>query len=487
MGDVARLLGGGFMLYLGAEWFVSGASGIALAMRIPKLIVGLTVVAFGTSAPEVIVSVQAAHGGHGGVALGNVVGSNVANLGLILGVAALVRPARVDGLLRRRELPVLLAATAAVAVVLIDGVIVWWEATLLLAMGVGYTLLMIRAARANSVVAEAVVAAEEVAAAAAEAGAPRPRAPWLLMTTGLVGLGLILFGGHVFVEGATAIARSVGMSERTVGLTIVAVGTSLPELATSVIAALRGHSDIAVGNVVGSNIFNVFICLGSAGLVGRLEAPLSTLALDMSVLLLMTGVAAFFLRTARTVTRIEGGILLAGYVVFIAVVLLGSGATPDFLAWAWARHHNPLSWYIRPLFLVPYCVFAHRRQSLGMVATVVALATSMFWFPIPKVVDPRVEQFLAVERDYLLGAWPVWKIGLTLIVPAFFVLLGLAFWRRSLIVGLVIVNVAGVGKIAWSLGFGRESGWSLVPPALVGMLVVNGVLIAWHRRRASKV
>lgn len=326
MKDAVMLLAGGTMLYFGAEWLVGGASALALAMRIPQLLVGLTVVAYGTSAPEIIVGVQAAATGHGDVALGNVIGSNIANLGLILGVAVLVKPARVDGALRRRELPVLLVTALLVPLVLGDGRVQAWEAAMLLAAALGYTFWMVRSARGKRVEAEAKKSAEVTADAADVAGAPAPRVSRARhVVIALVGLGVLLLGGHLLVGAAASLARSWGMSERVVGLTIVAIGTSLPELATSVIAALKGHSDIAVGNVVGSNIFNVLLCLGAAGVAGHVGAPLSSVAVDIGVLVVMTLVGCVFLRTQRSMARWEGGVLLAIYVTFLGY-LVGAGS-----------------------------------------------------------------------------------------------------------------------------------------------------------------
>lgn len=145
----------------------------------------------------------------------------------------------------------------------------------------------------------------------------------------------------------------------------------------------------------------------------------------------------------------------------------------DFLAWAWARHHNILSWYIRPLFIVPFIYFAYRRSWKGMILTVVALATSMFWFPAPEVVDPAVEQFLTAEREYLTGAWTIQKILLTLVIPVFFVLLGLAFWKRSWLPGVAVINLAALGKVAWSVAEGGQSGWAVLIPALIGLIICN--------------
>lgn len=321
------LLVGGAMLYFGAEWLVGGASALALAMRIPQLLVGLTVVAYGTSAPEIIVGVQAAFLGHGDVALGNVVGSNIANLGLILGVAALVRPAKVDGVLRRREIPVLLLTALLVPVLLYDARVQRWEAALLLVAALAYTVWMVRSSRRAPEVAEARRSAAVTAEAADAAGAPERRGSRARhVVIAVAGLGVLLLGGHLFVDAASALARSWGMSERVVGLTIVAVGTSLPELATSVIAAVKGHSDIAVGNVVGSNIFNVLLCLGTAAMAGNVGAPLAAVSFDIGMLIAMTAIGCFFLRTERTMSRWEGGVLLSLYVGFLGyLVLAGAG------------------------------------------------------------------------------------------------------------------------------------------------------------------
>jgi cation:H+ antiporter len=311
------------LLYFGAEWLVGGASALALALRVPQIVVGLTVVAYGTSAPEVVVGVKAALGGHAAVALGNVIGSNIANVGLILGVAVLLRPARVDASLGRRELPVLLSSAALLPLLLRDGRLGAVEGALLLGLAVLYTGWMVREARSAAVVKRAEEQLEEVAREADAAGAPRPGSPSASALIALGGLGVLLLGGHLFVEGAVGLALRIGMSERVVGLTIVAVGTSLPELVTSVIAALRGHSDLAVGNVVGSNIFNVLLCLGLSGLVGPLTASWSSLRLEVAALLVMTVLCAVFIRTERTVSRAEGAFALGLYLAFTAWLLLG--------------------------------------------------------------------------------------------------------------------------------------------------------------------
>jgi hypothetical protein len=179
-------------------------------------------------------------------------------------------------------------------------------------------------------------------------------------------------------------------------------------------------------------------------------------------------------------------ILSAGTLALILVavgVVAVTGNTDEFAAWAWARHHNELSWYVRPLFLLPFCYFAYRRSLWGIVLTVVALATSMFWFPAPERVDPGAAEFLAVEREYLTGDWPLWKFLLALLVPVSFAALAVAFWKRSLVWGLAVINAMVLVKIAWSFYFGDESGGlTLLPSAVVGLAVCDAVILYVARR-----
>lgn len=157
----------------------------------------------------------------------------------------------------------------------------------------------------------------------------------------------------------------------------------------------------------------------------------------------------------------------------------------ELAAWAWARHHNPLSWYIRPLLLLPFCYFAWRRNSWGIAATVIALLTSMAWFPAPDMPDPLAVEFLARERDYLLGAWTPLKILFAVSIPAFLLGLAAAFWNRSWRLGLLIANLGGLTKVWWSFHFGGESGWTVVPAAIVGLIVLNGVVLCAVSERSS--
>lgn len=325
IGALGLLAAGGALLYFGAEWLVRGASGIATKLHLRPLVIGLTVVAYGTSAPELVVGIGAALSGRGGIAFGNAVGSNIANFGLILGVTALVYPPNVDASLRRRELPVMILSALLVPTLLIDGRISRMEGFALLAGSVIYTAAMLRAARhvapekerPREEDAKAMGEAAGVASATAVTKSTRE-----LAVVTLAGLVLLLLGGHWLVDGASRIASGLGVSERLIGLTIVAIGTSIPELATSLVAARRGHSDLAVGNVVGSNIFNVLLILGASGVAGPFELRFDDARLDLAGLLLMTFLGAFFLRRERRVSRVEGAVLLVAYVLFLAAAAI---------------------------------------------------------------------------------------------------------------------------------------------------------------------
>lgn len=321
--DFAMLAGGLVLLYFGAEWLVGGAARLAESFGIAPLIVGLTVVAYGTSSPELVVGIGAALRDQGEIALGNVVGSNVANIGLILAVAALITPPRIDPILARREVWVLLGTTALVPLSLLGGGVQWWDGAVLVSLAVVYTVWMVKTARDPAVMPESDVHVRVMAEAADQAAPGKmPRSRAALAGIALVGLALLVGGGHLLVEGAIGLARTFGMSERIIGLTIVAIGTSLPELATSVIAAMRGHSDIAVGNVLGSNIFNVLLILGAASVTRSIDADVSSIALDLVVLGAMTVAAAIVIRTRQQLSRVEGLVLLLGYISFLSALAL---------------------------------------------------------------------------------------------------------------------------------------------------------------------
>ena len=268
-----------------------------------------------------MVGIGAALRDQGEIALGNVIGSNIANIGLILGVAALISPPRIDPILAQREVWVLLGTTALVPLALLGGGVQWWDGAVLVTLAIAYTLWMVKSAHLPIAQADHDVhVMAEVADAAAPGGMPRSRAA--LAGIAVVGLGLLVGGGHLLVEGAIGLARTFGMSERIIGLTIVAIGTSLPELATSVIAAMRGHSDIAVGNVLGSNIFNVLLILGAASVTRSIDADVSSIAVDLAVLGAVSLAAAILIRTRRQLSRVEGLVLLLGYIAFLSALAL---------------------------------------------------------------------------------------------------------------------------------------------------------------------
>ncbi len=300
--DYIYLLAGLTGLFLGGEFLVRGSVGIARGMAIPPLLIGLTVVGFGTSTPELLVSVEAAWRGVPDIALGNIVGSNIANILLIVGVSALVWPIRIMGATLRRDAAVMIVAVLALVPVFAMGQVGRLSGAVLVAGLAGY--LVWAYLRPGAAVAE-------------EAGTPAPSSMLvsaLWVVAGLVGL---MLGARFLVDGAVAIARGYGISEAFIGLTIVAVGTSLPELATSLIAALRRQSEIAIGNIVGSNIFNVLGILGVTALITPIPVASRFLSFDLPVLIAMSLVLAVLLVTRPVIGRGVGLTMLAGYAAYI--------------------------------------------------------------------------------------------------------------------------------------------------------------------------
>jgi hypothetical protein len=173
--------------------------------------------------------------------------------------------------------------------------------------------------------------------------------------------------------------------------------------------------------------------------------------------------------------------------IVAAGVIVATASTDEFVAWAWARHHNILSWYIRPLFFLPFCYFAYRRSLWGIVLTLLALATSMFWFPVPEHPSPAVNEMLASEREYLTADWTLWKVFIALLVPLTFAALGLAFWKRSLLWGLAVVNAAILFKIGWTFLFSTEAGaMSHLPAAVLGLALCDALILYFIRRMRAR-
>ena len=277
------LIAGLVLLVAGAEVLVRGAARLAAQFGIPPLIIGLTVVAFGTSAPETAVSVQAAFNGSGDLAIGNVIGSNIANILLILGMTALIAPLVVSRQLIRLDVPIMIGASLLVFALAWDGSLSRLDGALLFAGILAYTAFLIISSRRDKTTA----ADDEFATEFGLNEAPKPYAGLINLGLIVVGLVLLVSGSNFLVEGAVSLARALGLSELVIGLTVVAVGTSLPELATSVMAAIKGERDIAVGNIVGSNIFNLLCVLGLASLVSPSAIPVAAnaLAFDFPVMI----------------------------------------------------------------------------------------------------------------------------------------------------------------------------------------------------------
>lgn len=297
------LLAVGFaMLVKGADWFVDGSSGIATKFKIPQLVIGLTIVAMGTSAPEAAVSITAAIRGNADITVGNIVGSNILNILIILGICSIITTLSVAKSTIKAEIPIMIAITLLLLGVGYDGTIVLWEGIILLLAFVAYLAYVFAISRNN--------ASEEEA-----------KEMTVIKALGLtvIGLVLIVWGSDVTVDAATKIAKALGLSERFIGLTIVALGTSLPELFTSVSAARKGNADIAIGNIVGSNIFNILFVIGISAVI--VPVPFASgfrfdtlVAVFAAVLLLLCPLKD------RKLKRWAGIVMLLSYAVYFAII-----------------------------------------------------------------------------------------------------------------------------------------------------------------------
>lgn len=304
------------LLVVAGDALVRGAVNLALRLGIPALIVGLTVVAFGTSAPELLVSIQAALADQDGIALGNVVGSNIANILLVLGLPALISAIRSSHLELRRDYLTMIGATLLFLAVAWDGFLSRLDGLVLLA---GLALMLwdnVRSARRHR--AAAAAAADDDDLEGADAGMPGWKIAGFLVA-GLIGLPI---GASLLVDASVNIARAFGVSETVIGLTLVAVGTSLPELATSIVAALRGKTDVALGNVIGSNVFNLLAILGIASLVDTLSVPAELLSYDVWVMLGVSLLLVPFVFMRLDITRIVGVGLTAIYAAYAASLVM---------------------------------------------------------------------------------------------------------------------------------------------------------------------
>ncbi len=302
------LLVGFVLLIKGADFFVDGSSDIAKLLKIPSVVIGLTIVALGTSAPEAAVSITAGFAGNNDMALGNVIGSNIFNVAVVAGVCAVIMPYVVDEIIFKRDLPICIGITALLAIFMYDGQIALWEAITLLVLFAGYIFMTVIHAMKHRTQEKT----EE----------ENTRKPIISVLFIIGGLAAVIFGGQLVVDNASKIAVSLGMSQRLVALTIVAIGTSPPELVTSIVAAKKGDSGLAMGNVVGSNIFNILFILGSSATLH----PIAVASDAMIDVIVCFAIAVFaFIAVAiskKKLNRIAGVILLLAYVAYTLFIIL---------------------------------------------------------------------------------------------------------------------------------------------------------------------
>lgn len=350
-------------LVVGANLLVRGASQLALSFGISPLVVGLTIVALGTSAPEIAVSVAAVLEGKTDLAVGNVVGSNIFNVLFILGLSALIVPLVVNRQLIRQEVPIMFGVTLLMVLLVLDGRLSFAEGALLVVLMVVYTVFLVVQSRNESAAARATSTKPDALEAelhASPSGAWDARLPGqlALMAAGLV---LLVLGSDWLVSAAVFFAKAMGVSDVVIALTIVAAGTSMPEVATSITAALKGERDIAVGNVVGSNIFNILGCLGISGMVagttGLVVAP-SLLAFDMWVMLAVALACLPMFITGGEIARWEGGVFAGYYVAYVSYLILAAQEHD-----ALDTFSNVMLSFVVPLTLITLLVSVVRKRA----------------------------------------------------------------------------------------------------------------------------
>ena len=313
---ILYLLGGLALLVAGAEGLVRGSSALALRLGVTPLVIGLTVVSFGTGSPELIVSIEAAAQGKGAIALGNVVGSNISNIALILGVAALVRPLQVSAAFIRREVPLMIGVSLLLCVLLLDGSLGRLDGLMLTIGSLIYTVMAYVLSRREAARETSSAVKDEFAQSMPDTKA----SPWRDVIFVVVGLGLLIFGAKFMLIGAVALAQSWGLSPTVIGLTIIAIGTSLPELATSVTAALKNEPDVALGNAIGSNILNILFILGIAALISPIPAQ-GLRPLDLAVMVGTSLAILPLLWRGGVLSRGEGAVLVGAYGLYLWLLL----------------------------------------------------------------------------------------------------------------------------------------------------------------------
>jgi cation:H+ antiporter len=312
------------ILYWGAEWLIRGSAQVARAFGVKPLVVGLTVVAYGTSAPELAIATKTALTHHEPIALGTVIGSCAANISLILGITALISPPTIDGRIIRREVPVLLGSAIAVPLLFHNGVLSRLEGLVLLVCAVVFTVATLTVSARldpDEALENQTRRTEQSAALLGGKGHPHSTRGIAALQTA-VGLILLVIGSDLFVRGGRGIGTELGISERMLGLTVIALGTSLPELIGSIVAAARGQAALAIGSVIGSNVLNVFLVLGVTAWLRPIRAGEVMHVSDLLGLVAITLLGILMLRGSRKISRIEGLILVLAYIAFIATAAL---------------------------------------------------------------------------------------------------------------------------------------------------------------------
>lgn len=358
---ILSIAGGLTILSIGAEALVRGASRLAAALGVSPLVIGLTIVAFGTSSPELAVSLQSALNGQSDLAIGNVVGSNILNVLLILGLSALITPLLVAQQLVRLDVPIMIGASILLWVLALNGAVSPWEGAALFAVMLAYLgFLLWQSQRERNAAVETEYAQEFTS--------PEPKNIGRNLFNGalvIIGLGLLIGGSRLFVQGASDLARTFGLSELVIGLTIVALGTSLPEVAASLMAAFKGERDIAVGNVVGSNIFNLLTVLALTALIAPGGVPVSAGALNLDIPFMVAVAIAclpIFL-TGHTIARWEGAIFLGYYAAYTTYLLLNAANHPNA-----TQYFNFMLFFVAPLTVVTLLVSLGRELNRRRVA-----------------------------------------------------------------------------------------------------------------------
>jgi cation:H+ antiporter len=318
---VLQFAGGFVLLLFGAEYLVRGAVALARRLKVTPMIIGMTVVAYGTTSPELVVSLQAAIDGAPGISVGNVVGSNICNILLILGLSAVIFPIAVRPATLYRDAAVCFGTAVLFTALALSGTIERWQGALMVALLAGFSIQAFYAERKRGKAKDAADGGEEFAEETGKA----PKSVWLSLVSVIGGIAAVVTGAKLLVTAAVDAARFLGVGEEVIGLTVVAVGTSLPELATATVAAFRRHSEVAVGNILGAGIYNLFGIMGLVALVNPIPVPPQILHFDLWFMLFVTALVLTLLVWRKGLTRPVGTIFLAGFAAYTTLQFYGVG------------------------------------------------------------------------------------------------------------------------------------------------------------------